>query len=458
MRPGVIVLAPPWPRSGSGNLFAAQAAAHARRGARVLLLLTPLGRGFSRSKTAVWQDAVASMRYPGVEAVVYPRTGRRRLLAYAQWLSAGRDDSLAIAARYAAAGRMPPELARFIASARVDLIHANHVYSIRLAQRVAAIVHRVHGRWPRIVLDTHDIQSDAVAIRQKKNPFSRRPDAHEDLQRSELALCAQADTLVHVTQADRDFFAAHLPEKRHAVVLPTLDPANEADLIRHRGVGGPRGPGFVYIGNQHEANLATVRWLLGEVLPLAGPGVADRIRIAGSIGGLLSRRDPALHERFRPLFLGEVPSVVDVYTSARAVLTPAIAGTGTSIKLIEALCIGKPVLTTSLALRGLPAGEMTGADVEVQDTAVGFAGALTRLSDSASALPALSRTNAALYDRLFSNARYFAAVDGVVSWRSVRGSSSLRAPSHNEGTPDHAGANLQATSVTSPCPRRVPTL
>jgi polysaccharide biosynthesis protein PslH len=412
MKSGVIVLAPPWPRSGSGNIFAAQVAAHSRRGARVFLLLTPLGRGFSRSKTSLWEDAVSSMAYPGVDAVSYPRTGRRRVRGYLQWLSAGRDDTLAISARFGASGRMPDELASFLAAARVDLIHANHVFSMPLARRVAGLVQRLQGRQPRILLDTHDIQSDALVVRQKKNPYSRRLDSRAELLRTELALCAQADVLVHLTQADRDFFAAHLPAKRHAVVLPTLDPANEGELVRRRG--NRPSAGFIYIGNQHEANLVTVRWLLTDVLPLVDPGVAAQVRIVGSIGGLLRRRDPELFQRYAALFVGEVASVFDLYSGARAVLAPATAGTGTSIKLIEALCAGKAVLTTSLALRGLPEGELTDVDIHVHDTATEFAEALTRLSEGAARAPGFSPDNGALYDRLLSNERYFAALNDLV--------------------------------------------
>ena len=418
MTPGVILLAPPWPRSGSGNLFAAQAAAHARRGARVLLLLTPFGRGFSRSKGERWDDAVSSMRYSGVAGVCYPLAGRGRVRGYLQWLRAGRDDALAILARYAASGRLPPELAAFLSSARIDLVHANHIFSIRLAQRLAGIVHSLQGRRPRILLDTHDIQSDAFRVRQKKNLYSRRLDRHEDLLRTELALCDQADALVHLTEDDCDFFATRLPRKRHALIPPTLDPAGEAELIRRRGHRPPAGSRVVYIGNQHEANLVTVRWLLREVLPLAGPAAAGRLRFAGAIGGLLRRRDPELFERHAPLFLGELPSVFDLYAEAQAVLAPAVAGTGTSIKLVEALCAGKPVLTTSLGLRGLPAREMTGVDVHVHDSPAEFAEALTRLAGGAGSVPSFSPANAALYDRLFSNVRYFETLDGLLDGKT----------------------------------------
>jgi glycosyltransferase involved in cell wall biosynthesis len=354
------------------------------------------------------------MRFPGVETVAHLRAGRGRVRSYLAWLLAGRDDAIAISARYAASGKLPGEFATFVASARIEAIHANHVFCVPLARRIAEIVQDAQARRPHILLDTHDVQSDAFAARRQKNPHARRPDAHADLLRTELALCAEADTLIHVTPADFDFFASRLPGKRHETILPTLDPLSEAELVRWRGVQKPGAYDFIYVGNRHHANLEAVRWLLGEVLPLAGPAVRDRVRIVGTIGDFLRRHDPALHAANAHLFAGEVPSICDEYTAAKAVLAPATAGTGSSIKVVEALCAGKPIVATSRALRGLPAGETTG-DIHVHDDAAGFAHAMSRLAGtSAPAAAAASPANAALYDRLFSNARYFAALDAVI--------------------------------------------
>jgi hypothetical protein len=95
------------------------------------------------------------------------------------------------------------------------------------------------------------------------------------------------------------------------------------------------------------------------------------------------------------------------------VLAPAKSGTGASIKLVEALHAGKAVLATRAALRGLPAGETTG-DTHVHDTATGFADAMCRLSGTPAPGVAASAANAALYDRLFSNALEFAALEAVI--------------------------------------------
>jgi glycosyltransferase involved in cell wall biosynthesis len=413
---GVILLAPPWPRGDSANLFAAQAAAHARRGPRVLLVLTPLERGWHRpSRAAFWTDAIASMRFPGVEAVAVPCAEAGKLGSWCQWMLAGCDDAMAVSARYAATGQLPGEVAELMASARIGLVHVNHVCGMRLAQRLAGMVERAQGRRPRILLDTHAVRSDACAADAFVNPHSRRRDRQDDLLRTELALCAGADALVHLAEADFEFFSGRLPCKRHRLILPTLHAGSEAELVWRRGRERRNGAfDLVCLGSREEADLEAVQWLLREVLPLTRAGVVERTRIAGTVGDLLAEREPELFGRWRRLFVGEVPSLFDLYSEAKAVLAPAVTRARAPIRLIEALCGGKPVLATSLGVRGLPRRETGGEGIHVHDTAAGFAEAMARLADAEGPRAAMSAANAALYDRLFSNARYFAALDDVL--------------------------------------------
>jgi len=415
-RSGVILLAPPWPRGDSADLFAAQAAAHARRGARVLLVLTPLERHWHRpSRAGFWTDAIASMRFPGVEAVAVPCAEAGKLGSWCQWMLAGCDDAMAVSARYAATGQLPGEVAELMASARIGLVHVNHVCGMRLAQRLARMVERAQSCRPRILLDTHAVRSDACAADAFVNPHSRRRDRQDDLLRTELALCAGADALVHLAEADFEFFSGRLPGKRHRLILPTLHAGSEAELVWRRGRERRNGAfDLICLGSREEADLEAVQWLLREVLPLARAGVVERTRIAGAVGDLLADREPELFGRWRRLFVGEVPSLIDLYSEAKAVLAPAVTRARAPVRLIEALCGGRPVLATSLGVRGLPRGEAGGEGIHVHDTAAGFAEAMARLADAEGPRAVMSAANAALYDRLFSNPRYFAALDDVL--------------------------------------------
>jgi hypothetical protein len=360
------------------------------------------------------------MKFPGVETVSYPRADRAKVRSYLQWLLAGRDDSIAIAARYAASARLPSDLYHFLRTTRIGLIQANHVFSMLLAQRIAEIVRRQQGQYPHIILDTHDLQSDVYRGRHKKNWHSRRVDDYDNLLQTELALCSQAGTLIHHCQSDHDFFLSRLPGRIHELIVPTLHPESEAELIKRRGLYRPAEFDFVYLGNNHEANLKTVRWLLRDVLPRTDVG--HSVRIVGTIGRLVRDRDPELFGKHEHLFLGEVPCVYDLYTAAKAVLAPAAAGTGTSIKLIEALCAGRPVLTTTLGIRGLPRGQSLGQDIHLHDSAEDFAETMNMLSKTGATD---SLANAELYDSVFSNHRFFAALAAVID-RSMATSASTR--------------------------------
>ena len=61
------------------------------------------------------------------------------------WILAGRDDSLAIDARYAARGGWRAGILDFIDRYQVDVIHVNHAFEMLLAVRIRELVFRRTG-------------------------------------------------------------------------------------------------------------------------------------------------------------------------------------------------------------------------------------------------------------------------------------------------------------------------
>jgi hypothetical protein len=103
-KPAAIIVAPPWPNTGSSNAFAAQAAAHRNFGHEILLVLGPLDVSSERQQEI--SDVEIEMHYDGISSVVYGRTSDTmqpyRSRSFLDWILAGRDDSLSIRSRYAA--------------------------------------------------------------------------------------------------------------------------------------------------------------------------------------------------------------------------------------------------------------------------------------------------------------------------------------------------------------------
>jgi polysaccharide biosynthesis protein PslH len=78
-------------------------------------------------------------------------------------------------------------------------------------------------------------------------------------------------------------------------------------------------------------------------------------------------------------YVGSVPSVEPFYAQSHAVVVPVFEGSGTRLKILEAMAYGRPVISTTLGAEGLPVT----ADTHFlqADDAEGFAAAATRLAE-----------------------------------------------------------------------------
>lgn len=400
---GAIIVAPPWPNTGSSNIFAAQAAAHKRYGHKTWLVIGPLyvspsGQEINELKT--------EMHYDGISNVAYGVThdARRPYLSksFLDWILSGRDDSLSIDARYAAGSEWRAGILDFIDNYRIDIIHVNHAFEMLLGIRIRELIFRRTGRTPCLICDTHDVQAKTYAKRGAENPFSGRKERYSDLLQAELSLYRSADVLIHCSKHDKDFFEQELPQIRHRLVIPCLNPHLEKSLAQIRGRAYGNQFDFLYIGNNNFANVVAVKWLLTEVFPLL-KGPLPRIAIVGRIKELIRYMDKGLYEKHKQYFIGSVPDVGIYYSASNAVLAPSLVGTGCSLKFIEALCAGKTAIATTDSLRGLPDHVKALCSEFVRDTPRQFAEAMMmtlarRLGDNPKAR--------AIYDDYFHSKHY----------------------------------------------------
>lgn len=376
-RAAAIMVTPPWPNTGSSNIFAAQAVAHKKFGHETFLILGPL-YPLTRNHAEI-RDIEAQMHYDGISTVAYSLTSDAMRpyvsKSFLSWMLAGRDDSLSIRARYAARSRWRSRVLDFIDNHQINVIHVNHAFEMLLGVRIRDLVFRRTGRTPRLICDTHDIQSEAYMRRNEKNPFNGRKDTFDSLLKSELALYQNADMLIHCSETDKNFFAQKLPLIRHELIVPCLDPRQEKALTQIRARSYARQFDFLYVGNDNFANVVAVRWLLTEVIPLLH-GSKPRIAIVGRVIDSIRKRHRKLYEQFKEYFIGSVSDVTRYYARSNVVLVPSFVGTGCSMKFVEALCAGKTVIVTADSLRGLPEHIRQHCVEFVCDTAQQFAKAM----------------------------------------------------------------------------------
>jgi glycosyltransferase involved in cell wall biosynthesis len=356
----VAIVHPAWHSCGSHQVFVAQARAYRSLGAKVVSLAiadTPGSVEDSnrhKSYMAATPDLDADARiFAGMplRAVLNPG-----FLGTAwRWLHGNFAGILVEMTKLTA---VPEALA---SAPRVDLIHCNHFVCMPVAARL-----RERHDCP-IVLDTHDLQARQFVLRNHTGwalpPVAR----YEDMLAIELDAMRPADILVHLNDEEAAAFHKLVPDRRHALLYPTVNamPA------------GPGGGDPIIVASANSANLLGLVWFLKEVLPLA-PGVP--IRILGNINRQIQWGAPGLFKTHAGLFRGrvEVAELHDAYRNAAAVLLPATAGHGISIKTIEALSCGAPLIATPLAFRGLGIDAAGLPNVTVAEDAAGFAAALRR--------------------------------------------------------------------------------
>jgi glycosyltransferase involved in cell wall biosynthesis len=275
------------------------------------------------------------------------------------------DDPLALLPKMVAGGYCDPAF-RAAVAARL----AGDTWDV-VQYEFTEMAHCIPGPAPRSVLTVHQIGFAQDAPAWRAGPRTLRRGAvllHRYLRELDFELRALSRVDHVVTMSAEDAarlhrFAPDVPISVspcgvdcHAFRPPDPPPAPDADLL--------------FVGHfGHPPNGDAVGFLVHDVLPRLGRPVRVRVVGRGPVPPLPAEIDVA----------GAVPDVRPHLAAARVVVAPVRFGTGMRGKVLEALAMGRPVVTTSLGAEGL--GAVSGRDLLVADGADGFAGAVRRVLD-----------------------------------------------------------------------------
>jgi len=127
-----------------------------------------------------------------------------------------------------------------------------------------------------------------------------------------------------------------------------------------------------FIGSEDVMNLDAVRFLRDEILPLLR-GQMPGLRIL--LAGTLSQKVHSLVGDVKEIQVKpRLDQVGHFYRDVAVPVVPLRYGTGVSIKVMEALAFGKPMVSTRIGVRGLPPDMRQG--IVIADTAAEFAAAV----------------------------------------------------------------------------------
>ncbi|MBI1800584.1 MAG: glycosyltransferase [Chloroflexi bacterium] len=189
----------------------------------------------------------------------------------------------------------------------------------------------------------------------------------------ERAVLGGHDAIAAVSDADARALAALGPGKPITVV------PNGVDTEEYAPQGEAKGGAcaLVFTGKMdYRPNVDAALWFAEEILPR----VRARLRQARFVivGQQPHARLAALGRRSDVLITGAVPDVRPYIAGAAVYVAPLRMGSGTRLKLLQAMAMAAPVVSTTLGCDGL--GVQDGREALLADSASAFADAVIRLA------------------------------------------------------------------------------
>jgi sugar transferase (PEP-CTERM/EpsH1 system associated) len=199
------------------------------------------------------------------------------------------------------------------------------------------------------------------------------------LRRYEALTCRLANRVVAVSETDKAALQQLVPDLKVTVVPNAVDVEHytSADLRP-----SPLPPhSLIFTGKMDfRPNVDAVLWFCQEVLPLVRKRMPDvRFYIVGQSP---HRRVLRLAEDPAVTVTGYVDDVRSYIAGARVYVVPLRIGGGTRLKVLEAMSMSKPIVSTSLGCEGFE-GLVPGQHLSVADTPEEFAQRVAELLDDA---------------------------------------------------------------------------
>jgi polysaccharide biosynthesis protein PslH len=269
---------------------------------------------------------------------------------------------------------IPPNVARFVSDGLAGRLamRAREFDVVQLEELATApyvdVVRRASSA--RVVLRPLNVESEVwQRLAESGPPLARaaRRLLATWLRAYERRVVPRCDALVPVTEGDGEALG------RHASVPVHVAPVGID--CRDYAWGAAESEEICFLGSlDYEPNVEGLTWLLGRVWPeLRGAGLVLRVAGSGASEATASRVRESGAE-----YVGLVPDAKEFMARHGTVVVPLLSGGGMRVKIVEAMALGRAVVTTAIGAEGLNVRDR--AEVRLADEPSEFASAIRELA------------------------------------------------------------------------------
>ena len=228
----------------------------------------------------------------------------------------------------------------------------------------------------KTIMGTHNSQAKLTRQRCQATPFG----STYIVQRlnyltqhiHEQRFFSRFDRIISVSESDRRYHTQFVSEERSLLLPNYINDdwyKHEKPIIREENL--------IIMTGQFDTfqNRQGLKWFLNEVWPLVLRQIPQlQLQLVGRGSQSLDR----LVRRYQNVVcIGETPTMIPYFRRATIAVVPLLYGSGTRIKILEALACKTPVVSTTLGAQGLDL--VHGVNIMLADTGLNFAKTLLNL-------------------------------------------------------------------------------
>ena len=173
----------------------------------------------------------------------------------------------------------------------------------------------------------------------------------------------------HTIISSQDRELIYHPDRKKIHIVP-----NGVDLEKLQALDIPKTYDLVFHGNMnYPPNVASAQYIGNNILPLLNPDLKVRVLISGTDPhpSVLSLASDSVHVS------GWVEDIRTSFCSSKIFVAPMLINTGLQNKILEAMSLGIPCITTTLANNAI--GAKPNEEIVIADTPEEFAQKITFL-------------------------------------------------------------------------------